>query len=706
MRVLPLFSWLLLVCIITLPLYAQINPNGITIARDSFGVPHIFAKTDAETAYGLAWAHSEDNFKDMQLTLLAAKGMLGRVEGKDGILFDYAMQFLQIDSIVDARYETDLSPHFRGVLDGYVQAVNDYAVAHPNEVILKKAFPVEGRDVIKGYVMNTSLMAGLGMALKAVRDNKINEFFSANDVGSNAVAGDAKHMADGKGYLSVNSHQPIEGRFAWYEAHVNSEEGWNMIGGIFPGGVSIFVGSNPNLGWAHTTNYHNFGDIHLLEINPKNKNQYKYDGQWRDFQTKKGKLKIKLAGVVVGVKRKLQWCEYGPVFKTKHGIYAFRFPGYMDIRAAEQWFMMNKATNFQQFEAAIKMQAVPLFNIIYADVDGNIMMHSGGRVPLRDPKLDWTLPITAGTSAYKWDSILPYSRMPQVFNPSCGYVFNANNTPLHATGDSCNWKGEYFPGLQQFMYNRGDQFERLMKEAHQPFTAEQLNEIKFNMGFAPNGTYMAHFKAMYSLDETKYPDIADAIRKLKKWDLNGYLDSEEAALVLVIHDKLRLKYDVPFAFLMIQKQVVSEADAVWAIREAKKFLLKTHGSINVTLGEVQYHIRGDVSYPASGLREVPRAADGVLYDKKKGIYRIKGGDGYIQIVRYSKEKGAEIMSINAYGASDHPDSPHYTDQMEMFTTRQFKPMTFDKDAILKNAKKVYSPGSSDWNAGKGEANKL
>ena len=56
------------------------------------------------------------------------------------------------------------------------------------------------------------------------------------------------------------------------------------------------------------------------------------------------------------------------------------------------------------------------------------------------------------------------------------------------------------------------------------------------------------------------------------------------------------------------------------------------------------------------IREVPRAADGVLYDKKKGIYRVKGGDGYIQIVRYSKDKGAEILSVNAYGASDRPDS--------------------------------------------------
>jgi len=44
----------------------QINPDNIQIVRDSFGVPHIFTKTDSELAYGLAWAHAEDDFETIQ----------------------------------------------------------------------------------------------------------------------------------------------------------------------------------------------------------------------------------------------------------------------------------------------------------------------------------------------------------------------------------------------------------------------------------------------------------------------------------------------------------------------------------------------------------------------------------------------------------------------------------------------------------------
>jgi len=119
--------------------------------------------------------------------------------------------------------------------------------------------------------------------------------------------------------------------------------------------------------------------------------------------------------------------------------------------------------------------------------------------------------------------------------------------------------------------------------------------------------------------------------------------------------------------------------------------LKTHGSIDIPLGQVQRHQRGEVSFPAHGLREVPRAADSKLYDKKRGLFRIVNGDGYIQKVRFSKE-GPEIQSINAFGASTHPDSPHFTDQMELFVNQEYKPMTFDRAEIERNAKRIYHPG--------------
>ena len=55
---------------------SQINPSDIDIVRDAYGVPHIFAKTDAALAYGLAWAHAEDDFKTTQIGYLAGNELL------------------------------------------------------------------------------------------------------------------------------------------------------------------------------------------------------------------------------------------------------------------------------------------------------------------------------------------------------------------------------------------------------------------------------------------------------------------------------------------------------------------------------------------------------------------------------------------------------------------------------------------------------
>ncbi|MCS7073363.1 MAG: penicillin acylase family protein, partial [Bacteroidia bacterium] len=299
-------------------------------------------------------------------------------------------------------------------------------------------------------------------------------------------------------------------------------------------------------------------------------------------------------------------------------------------------------------------------------------------------------PIAGNSSAYKWTDLVDYSEMPTLLNPECGYVYNCNQTPLDASGEECDWNGN-FVGLHTFTYNRGERFRYLLENHTGKFSREDLLRIKFDKQFHPNGSYQQHFKNLYQLDENKYPDIADAIRKFKRWNLTYTIDNPDAALALVTHDYLIQKHKVPFALLMLGKHAIPETEIVEAVRFAKRFLLKTHKSLDIPYGNVHRHIRGTVSLPASGGREVARAADGKLFDKKKGIYRISGGDGYIQVVRYSSSGAVEIESINAYGASANPKSPHYTDQMERFELEQFKPMTLNKQQVLATAKQTYHP---------------
>ncbi len=676
-----------ILCLASMVSFAQINPANITIARDSFGVPHIYGHTDAEAAYGLAYAHCEDDFKSIQQNLLAGKGMLGEVLGKEGVLFDFGLKFFGIDTLIDNNYERVISNDFKKVLEGYVQGVNDYAAKHPEEVLLKKALPFKPTDMLKGSTLTLTLFAGAGMALKSIKENHIELLHQPNEVGSNSMAISPLRTDDGKAWLLVNSHQPIEGRFAWYEAHIKSDEGWDIIGGLFPGGTTIFVGSNKNLGWAHTTNYHTFGDIYKLKHQG---NKYWYDGAWKKFEIKTAHLKIKLGAIKIGIAKKIRTCEYGPVFQSKQGWFAIRFPGAMDMRATEQWFRMNKANNFKEFETALKMEAIPLFNIMYADVDGNIFYQSGCQVPLRDSTLNWHLPITANTSNYKWNTLVPYDRKPSLLNPSCGYLFSCNQTQYSVSGKDCSWKGS-FVGIQQFNYNRGERFGELLGEVKGKFTWTDFLRVKFDKTYSRTASYARNLKTAFELSETKYSDIADAIKKLKQWNRTGDAENKDAALAMIMQERLQKEWKVPFAFLMIKKEPLLEDDLVAALRYTKTFMLSKYGTLDVKLGDIQRMIRGNSSFPASGLREVPRAADPKLFDKAKGIWRITGGDGYIQLNKYDKS-GVEINSINAYGSSSHAESKHYNDQMEMFSKEQFKAMTFNWEEIKRNAERVYKPG--------------
>lgn len=675
-------------CLISVTSYAQINAANVTIARDSFGVPHIYGHTDAEAAYGLAYAHCEDDFKSIQQNLLAARGMLGEVMGKEGALFDYGLKFFGIDTLVDNNYQRAISDDFKNVLQGYIQGVNDYATKHPEEVLLAKALPFHPKDIVKGSTLTLTLFAGAGMALKSIRNNQIELLHQPNEVGSNSLAIAPNKTEDGKTWLLVNSHQPIEGRFAWYEAHIKSDEGWDIIGGLFPGGTTIFVGSTKNLGWAHTTNYHTFGDIYKLKHKG---NKYLYDGEWKTFQTKTARLKLKLGGIKIPIAKKIRICEFGPVFQSKHGWYAIRYPGAMDLRATEQWYRMNKAKNFNEFETALKMEAIPLFNTMYADAEGNIFYQSGCQIPLRDTALNWNLPITASTSDYKWNSLIPYNCKPALLNPECGYLFSCNQTQYSVSGKDCSWNGTWV-GIQKFNYNRGERFGEMLESVKGTFNWQDFLRIKFDKSYSKNASYARNFKTLYELSEKKFPDIADAIEKLKRWNWGGEADNKDAALAMIMHERLMKQWKVPFAFLMIKEQPLQEKELVEALRYTKKYMLSKYGSLDIRLGDVQRLIRGNVSLPASGLREVARASDPKLYDKKRGIWRITGGDGYIQVNKYSKS-GVEVNSINAYGSSSHPDSKHYTDQMEMFCKEQFKTMTFNWDTIIKTAERVYHPGN-------------
>ena len=130
--------------------WAQIDVDEIDIYRDSFGVPHIYGATDKAAAYGLAWAHAEDDFETIQYTFLPSKGLMGMHAGKDGVIMDYLVELLRCRKTAIARVN-DLSPEVLNVIEGYVAGINAYAKNFPDEVLVKNSFPMTVMDYLTGY---------------------------------------------------------------------------------------------------------------------------------------------------------------------------------------------------------------------------------------------------------------------------------------------------------------------------------------------------------------------------------------------------------------------------------------------------------------------------------------------------------------------------------------------------------------------------
>ncbi len=691
-RIAPLF-----VCLMTVLILAQstpIDPGNITIVRDQWGVPHIYSKTDAEAAYGLAWAHAEDDFESIQITLLAVKGLLASVKGKDGAILDVLAFLLDTGERVEAEYEESFSPKFKAVLDGYVQGINDYAEKYPGERLHKKAFPVTTRDLIKGYTVAMALMTNVQFDVQRIFGNKVNMQTEREIArGSNAIAVSRRKTTDGKTYLAVNSHQPLEGPFSWYEVHIDTEEGWHFLGATFPGGVTPFHGTNEHLGWAHTLNHPDLSDVYQLTMHPEEKETYLFDGEWLPLEKRKLKLGVKIWWFLKFPFRQTFYrSKYGTTIKNKQGYFALRMPAALEFRAAEQWYWMTKSRNFQEFQDALAMQGSAGINTVYADREDNIYYISNGLLPKRDPSFAWKKTLPGDTSATLWaEEFYPLSELPQLQNPASGYLFNMNNTPFNATATDDNLRPVDFPAAMGYKLHDSARSLRFMKlmENYQQLSYEDFKRIKYDLKYPePLSTInMANLERILQLDPEQFPEIREVIAALKKWDRSTDVDNRQAAIfTLAIQFLIKHLTDEG---IVDQYNTLPDDTYAAALEFAQKHLRKHFKSLEIPLGELQVHVRGKEEFPIWGGYDILAQMYPVKY--KKGKYRSYAGESYIQMLRYSRD-GVEVETINSYGASNRPESPHYADQIPLYLKQQLKPMTLDKDKIFESAKAIYHPG--------------
>ena len=666
--------------------YSQINPKNIDIVRDEYGIPHIYAQTDAEVAYGLAWANAEDDFTTIQEAYLAGNAMLSNYIGLKGAAADFITQFIGSKNLIEEKIGT-ISEDYMAVVEGYSQGLNAYASNNPDKVLYKKLFPITPKKMLMYSQLQLFISnEGAYWAGRILNNDTQDDFLDQNLTGSNVIAMNSSKTVSGETFLAINTHQPLEGPTSWYEVHLNSQEGTNIIGTMYPGTPNVVIGVNEYLGWSHTVNYPDKTDVFKLRM--KNKRKYIVDEEEYELEKLKAKITIKVLGIPIKINRKYYKSIYGPTLKNKSGYYSIRTPTLFNVKALEQWWRMGKSKNFSEFYNNLKMRELPGFNIGYADKYDTIFYMSNGIIPKRAEGYNWKGIVPGDTKKTLWTEYHNIEDLPQVIQPESGFIYNANHSPFKSTSADENPNEENYNenmGYETYDNNRSTRLIELI-ESYDRVSYDDFKDIKYDNSFPSKFNY--NFMDISIIETLKLQaenDLFELLDIIQKWDRKTDIDSQGAGFYGVLYYQLVRNYRDE-----IQKnnKIVSKEILLSALADTKAYIINNFGSTEITLGDFQKLVRGDKELPIWGLPDVITAMSSRPY--KDGKYKVTQGESYIGLVRFNKD-GPILESIISFGNSDNPESDHYTDQMEKYSKFQTKKMTFDKNIIYSEAKEIYNP---------------
>ena len=685
--------------------YLQLNKNyNVVIERDHLGVPHIIGERDVDAAFGFAYAQAEDNWQIIHDSIPFYRGTNAAINGKDAATIDFLIHWLGIWEDLDAGYETQLKPETRAYIEAFADGINYYAALHP-EKTNQTLFPINGKDIVAGYMLRHLLFYGFDAPVielfEEQRKHPISrggEAVAESDsrshgvtrgglpVGSNAMTVSPHKSTDGSTMLAINSHQPTTGPVAWYEAHVQSNEGLNIMGGLFPSSVTIGVGFTENLGWGATVNKPDLVDIYVLDIDPNNPNRYRLDGEWKNLESREITIDVKLMGFLPwSVTEEALRSVHGPVLRTDHGTYAVRYAGMGEMRQVEQWLAMNKAQNFEDWRNAMRMHAFASFNLVYADREGNTMFVHNSLTPNRVSGYNWAHYLPGDDSSLIWNDYMPFDKLPQVINPESGFIHSANQSPFHITAEGSNPVKQNYrieDGFPTRMTNRADRGLELFAEL-ETISEQAFFAIKHDKSFSAKSRSMAFLNQALELNlSSKQQKYWDAQQIIASWDRNTNIENRGAALSTCV---------IGSEWLAEQKGK-PQPDIAEELTRCTDLLLDKVGRLDPLWGDVSRHIRGDLNLPVGGGPDTLRAIYGMGMEDDGYLTNV-AGDGLYYMLSWDAKGQQKVRGIHQFGAATlDEDSPHYADQAQDYVDEVLHDPLFDADKRATKIQRSYRPG--------------
>lgn len=554
--------------------------EDVTVTRDDKGIPHIFAKTNADLYRAQGYVQAQDRLFQMDLARRQASGRLSEIIGEATIDTDKHFRTFSLREAAEkslSSYDTES----RQVLEWFADGVNAFITQAKKNNTVSYEFALLGYEpeewsVVDSLTIGKYMAYDLGgnwntlafrhWALQNFGEDKAKELFikypenassiiKANKENPVVVAGQfktellpnefngsnnwvvsGKRTKNGTPILADDPHLGLSTPSIWYQMHLQSPE-QNVSGVIFAGVPGIILGHNDNIAWGVTNVGPDVQDLYIEIPNPNNPTQFRYDGKWEQAEVRNEPIKVKDGETVdfnVVVTR------HGPIvtdltFKNTEPTaqFSMQWTALQPTTELRAVLGFSKSKSWREFEKALEDFKAPAQNFVFASKDGTIAYKANGQIPIRKQG-DGQLPVPGDSSDYEWEGFIPWDELPTVVNPDEGFIATANNEVI----------GEEYPYHITDFWAQPYRFERIKEvlAANDSLTVEDIMNLQMDQ----HNLYAREFLP-YLLTSIKTQDqdekYKDVITLLENWDM---VDAKDSGAPLVFHMLMEKLQEVLF----------------------------------------------------------------------------------------------------------------------------------------------------------------
>ncbi len=692
----------------------QKQAANITITRDDWGIAHIHGKTDADAVFGMIYAQAEDDFNRVEANYITNLGRAAEADGESKIYQDLRMK-LFIDPAELKKLYAASPAWLKKLMDAWADGLNFYLARHPNvkPKVIQRFEPWMALCFTEGSI---------GGDIETIRLPPLAAFYGKVELreegttagdgeedneprGSNGAAIAPSNTASHRALLLINPHTSF---FFRSELQMTSDQGLNVYGAATWGQFFIYQGFNERTGWMHTSSRVDAIDEYLETIVKKDgKLFYKYGSEERPVTVREIAILYKAAnGGMLEKKFTVYSTHHGPVVREADGKWVAIRLMQEPVKALTQSYTRTKQKDYAGFRKTMELQANSSNNTIFADAQGDIAYFHGDFIPRRDTAFDFTKPVDGSNPATEWKGLLTVAELPQLLNPKSGWLYNSNNWPWSAAGESSP-KREDFPVYVETQTSESPRGFHALKvfPGKKDFTLDSLIAAAYD-SYLPwfEKSLPELFSAWDALPESNpmKAKTAGPVAALRKWNMRWSADSVETSLGAFWNDEITKRSRRGAS--RGGPPIVLSADAKFeAFAAACDRLVADFGKWQTPWGEINRFQRTNddivqrfnddapsipVPFPSSALGSL--ASFGArAYPGTKKWYGTSG-NSFVAVVEFGDAVRAK--AVTAGGESGDPKSKHFNDEAQRYAGGNLRDVYFYPSQLKGHTEREYHPG--------------